>query len=139
VKQGYRKFEAATPFGKSCRWEKAAGVADTPAPAVAVASGALPGVDVGGGNRGCAASDKAPAGTVRNGYRKVEADTPFGKTCRWEPARDDDSQAAASNEFRPCAANDASPAGTVRDGFRKVEAMTAFGKTCRWERTTESR
>ena len=139
VKQGYRKFTANTPFGASCRWEKAPGVPDTPAPAAPIAAGPLPGIDVGGGYRGCAASDNAATGTVQNGYRKVMANTPFGATCRWEPVGSGETQSAAATEFRACAADDPSPAGTVRDGFRKVEAMTSFGKTCRWERTTESR
>jgi hypothetical protein len=46
-----------------------------------------PGADVGAGLRACTPGDKAPAGTVVDGYRKVESDTPFGKACRWEPAK----------------------------------------------------
>ena len=43
-----------------------------------------PGIDVGGGHRTCAPDDPAPNGSMKNGYRKVEAMSPFGKTCRWE-------------------------------------------------------
>lgn len=46
-----------------------------------------PGIDIGGGYRGCAANDSTPSGTVRDGLRKVEITTPFGKSCRWEPAK----------------------------------------------------
>ena len=46
-----------------------------------------PGVDIGGGFRGCSAGDATPSGTVQNGLRKVEIATPFGKSCRWEPVK----------------------------------------------------
>jgi hypothetical protein len=46
-----------------------------------------PGVDIGGGYRGCAQNDSTPSGTIRDGLRKVEITTPFGKSCRWEPAK----------------------------------------------------
>ena len=67
----------------------AAGVAAPAAPSVATVLNVAPapGADVGGGVRACAPGDKAPAGTVVDGYRKVESDTPFGKACRWEPAK----------------------------------------------------
>ena len=46
-----------------------------------------PGLDVGGTIRACVPGDSTPAGAVQGGYRKVVAQTPFGPTCRWEPAR----------------------------------------------------
>jgi hypothetical protein len=46
-----------------------------------------PGVDIGGGYRGCMANDSTPSGTVRDGLRKVEVPTPFGKSCKWEPVK----------------------------------------------------
>ncbi len=46
-----------------------------------------PGVDIGGGYKGCQPNDSTPSGTVQNGLRKVEIATPFGKSCRWEPAK----------------------------------------------------
>ncbi len=46
-----------------------------------------PGVDAGGGVRGCLPGDTSPPGTVVNGFRKVVSDTPFGKVCHWEPAK----------------------------------------------------
>ena len=46
-----------------------------------------PGGDIGGGYHGCQANDSTPSGTVRDGLRKVEIVTPFGKSCRWEPVR----------------------------------------------------
>ena len=45
-----------------------------------------PGDDRGGGFRGCQPGDSSPAGTVTDGLRKVVRDTPFGSSCRWEPA-----------------------------------------------------
>jgi len=46
-----------------------------------------PGVDIGGGVKGCAAGDTSPAGTVSGGMRKVVTSTPFGSSCHWESAR----------------------------------------------------
>lgn len=46
-----------------------------------------PGADIGGGYRACQPNDSMPSGTVVNGMRKLEAATPFGKSCRWEPAK----------------------------------------------------
>jgi hypothetical protein len=46
-----------------------------------------PGVDVGGGYRGCVAGDTSPSGAVVGGMRKVVNQTPFGTACRWEPAK----------------------------------------------------
>jgi hypothetical protein len=70
----------------------AAPAAATPAPAAApaanVASSPLgPGIDVGGGFYACQPNDSTPSGTVQGGLRKVEVQTPFGKSCRWEPAK----------------------------------------------------
>lgn len=46
-----------------------------------------PGVSVGADARACQPGDNSPAGTVKDGYRKVMTDSPFGKLCRWEPAK----------------------------------------------------
>lgn len=46
-----------------------------------------PGRDTGDGFRACVAGDKTPAGTVKDGFRKVVYTTPFGQTCRWEPVK----------------------------------------------------
>jgi hypothetical protein len=43
-----------------------------------------PGVDVGASFRPCQPGDTSPAGTVMEGYRKTERDTPFGKVCQWD-------------------------------------------------------
>ena len=77
---------AHTPFGESCRWDK---VEVEPAPpsaeSASAQTGPAPGIDVGGGHRTCAADDTSPSGTVKNGYRKVQAMTAWGRSCRWEP------------------------------------------------------
>jgi hypothetical protein len=48
----------------------------------AIASG--PGADMTTGIKACVQGDSTPAGTVRDGYRKVVSQTPFGAACRWE-------------------------------------------------------
>ncbi len=62
-----------------------AAVAATAPPPTATPQG--PGVDIGGGYKGCQPNDSTPTGTVQNGLRKVEIATPFGRSCRWEPAK----------------------------------------------------
>jgi hypothetical protein len=47
----------------------------------------MPGADMGGGFKACAAGDNSPSGTVADGFRKVASSTPFGSICRWEPAK----------------------------------------------------
>ena len=60
---------------------------ETPAPEVPVVKTPTgPGADVGMGFRACDVNDSLPAGTVQNGYRKVLTSSPFGSSCRWEPA-----------------------------------------------------
>ncbi len=44
-------------------------------------------IDTGGTNHACAPGDTSPAGTVRDGYRKVTKPSMFGTACFWEPAR----------------------------------------------------
>jgi hypothetical protein len=46
-----------------------------------------PGQDIGAGFRACQPNDSNPAGAVVDGYRKVVLTSPFGQTCRWDPAR----------------------------------------------------
>jgi hypothetical protein len=46
-----------------------------------------PGIDIGGSVRACVPGENSPPGTIMGGYRKFVNDTPFGKSCRWEPIR----------------------------------------------------
>jgi hypothetical protein len=46
-----------------------------------------PGVELGQGSRACVPGDTTPAGTVRDGFRKVVSKTPFGESCRWEAVK----------------------------------------------------
>ncbi|MCX6610789.1 MAG: hypothetical protein NTW74_08045 [Acidobacteria bacterium] len=46
-----------------------------------------PGVDIGGGRRGCLPGDSSPAGTVADGYKKVSTNYAFGPICYWESSR----------------------------------------------------
>lgn len=70
----------AAPAAGDSRTPAAAGAAK-PAPK----GEAAPGIDVGRGIKSCQQGDTSPSGTIANGYRKIVTDTPFGKSCRWEP------------------------------------------------------
>ncbi len=87
VDRGYRKVIAKTAFGDSCSWEpvETSHRSEATAGDTAQPSGPAPGIDVGGGYRSCAPGEGSPSGTIKNGYRKVESATPWGKSCRWEP------------------------------------------------------
>lgn len=68
----------------------AAPKAAPPAPAaqtISTSSRSGPGIDVGGGLKGCVSGDTSPSGTVVDGMKKVITATPFGSGCRWEPAK----------------------------------------------------
>ncbi|MCC7176618.1 MAG: hypothetical protein IT159_15600 [Bryobacterales bacterium] len=70
----------------------AAPAAPAGAPSVVVETAAAvadkgPGPQVAANMRACVAGDTSPAGTVKDGYRKVISQTPFGSNCRWEPVK----------------------------------------------------
>jgi hypothetical protein len=67
----------------------AAAAASAPAPGVTkVASAeAGPGMELGATSRACIPGDTSPAGTVKDGFRKVVTKTPFGDSCRWEATK----------------------------------------------------
>ena len=46
-----------------------------------------PGVDIGGGRKGCIAGDSSPTGTIVDGYKKVSYAYAFGPICYWESSR----------------------------------------------------
>ncbi len=48
---------------------------------------AEPGKEIGAGLAACIPGDDSPAGTEKNGMRKVINKTPFGDACRWETAK----------------------------------------------------
>jgi len=54
--------------------------------AIGAAESAL-GTDMGGGFHGCVAGDNSPNGTVKDGYKKVMTQTPFGMSCHWEQVK----------------------------------------------------
>jgi len=54
---------------------------------VSSGSNSGPGLDVGGGLKGCVNGDASPDGTIVDGMKKVISATPFGSGCRWEPAK----------------------------------------------------
>ena len=66
---------------------KAGAVAATSQPVQPpVHADAKPGADLGGrGIKGCTTGDSSPAGTMAEGWRKVIKESPFGKSCYWEP------------------------------------------------------
>jgi hypothetical protein len=60
--------------------------ANAPAPAPPVVKSALgPGEQTQFGFKTCQPDDNSPEGTVNQGFRKVISQTPFGKSCRWDP------------------------------------------------------
>jgi hypothetical protein len=75
---------------QSASEEKPAEAAVPSGPAATSLGGAAksgPGTELGNQSRACVAGDTAPAGTVQDGLRKVVTKTPFGESCRWEPAK----------------------------------------------------
>ncbi len=48
------------------------------------ASGPEQGTPMGADLRSCDSGDTSSPGTVKDGYRKLISETPFGKVCRWE-------------------------------------------------------
>jgi hypothetical protein len=46
-----------------------------------------PGTSLPDGGAACQPNDNMAVGTVVSGLRKVEASTPFGKACRWDPVK----------------------------------------------------
>ncbi len=60
--------------------------APPPPPAVVTSTDlARPGRDIGAGWKACQKGDPSPAGTVRDGMKKVIMNLAIGQTCRWEP------------------------------------------------------
>jgi hypothetical protein len=79
------KGPAPPPPGSAAPGAQAPSIANTAPLPSATPQG--PGVDIGGGFKGCQPNDSTPSGTVQNGLKKVEIATPFGRSCRWEPAK----------------------------------------------------
>ena len=68
--------------------QQAAGPAAAPKPqSLSSNTTSGPGADIGADMRACIAGDTTPAGTVVNGMKKVEGQTPFGSACRWEKVK----------------------------------------------------
>jgi len=87
----FRELKPATQVEAKAAAAPAAGPAAGTAPTVQAAvqssasSDAGPGGDLSEDLRSCVAGDSTPAGTVRNGYRKVLTAMPgMGQACRWE-------------------------------------------------------
>lgn len=75
-----RSIAAAPVATASVRTEQPAPAA----PVVKMPTG--PGADIGRDNmKACDPNDSLPAGTVKDGFRKVVSATPFGDSCRWDP------------------------------------------------------
>jgi hypothetical protein len=90
------------PFRKTLRDLRATAPAAAAAPVAAPAAAATvvapirtavaspdpgPGAQTSEERRDCQAGDSSPAGTIRNGYRKVLVPSPFGDFCRWDLVR----------------------------------------------------
>jgi hypothetical protein len=59
-------------------------VASAPSAATVISSVSQPAGTPGERIRSCDPNDNSAPGTVKDGYRKVVKDTPFGRQCRWE-------------------------------------------------------
>jgi hypothetical protein len=80
--------KSGAPAGASNAQNVPAAAAASAAPPVVNLAPLGPGTaDLGNNMRSCQANDSTPSGTVRDGMRKVETVTPFGKSCRWEPTK----------------------------------------------------
>jgi len=77
-----RTIQAAAPAASS---DGRSVQAAAPVAAPVVKSALGPGPMTGQGFATCQANDNMPYGSVQNGLKKVELQTPFGPACRWEP------------------------------------------------------
>jgi hypothetical protein len=84
-----QQARAATDAGAPAAGERTAAPVNGGAQAVAVSTEPKgPGTEMGTANlRACQPGDSSPPGTIRDGFRKVVSDSPFGKVCRWVPAQ----------------------------------------------------
>lgn len=85
-----KKLEELIPRGAQAQGPAAnpqAASAPPPQPVVQRPAVSGPGAAIGGDVRACQPGDTDPPGTVREGYRKVVTQTPFGLMCRWEPVK----------------------------------------------------
>jgi hypothetical protein len=89
-RKSLKELRAAAPAAASAPAPAPVSVAPT---VVAAAPTRAPSPDPGPGaqtseeHRECQGGDTAPAGTIRNGYRKVLVSSPFGDLCRWDLVR----------------------------------------------------
>ena len=85
-----KKFEELIPRSSSTEPTATTSRSTTegpPQPVIQQAVVSGPGPSIGGEVRACPPGDTDPPGTVRDGYRKVVTQTPFGQMCRWEPVK----------------------------------------------------
>lgn len=62
-------------------------VPEAPRPKVPENVRPAPGIEIGGGRKGCLSGDTSPAGTVVDGFKKVSYAYAFGPICYWESSR----------------------------------------------------
>jgi hypothetical protein len=79
--------QAAAPPPEAPKAEAAKANANAQTTRLAGPVDAKPGTDVGGGIRACVPGDNSPAGTIKDGFKKMISATPFGDQCRWEQAK----------------------------------------------------
>lgn len=80
--------KGAAPGGSTSNLQNVPAAAASAAPPVVSLAPLGPGTaDLGNDMRSCQPNDSNPSGTVRDGMKKVETVTPFGKSCRWEPVK----------------------------------------------------
>ena len=88
-RKSLKELRAAAPPAAAAAAAPAAAAPTVVAPVrTAVASpDPGPGAQTSEEHRECQAGDTSPAGTIRNGYRKVLVPSPFGDMCRWDLVR----------------------------------------------------
>ena len=65
--------------------QSAPAAAAPPPPVTKIGGSNGPGsIEIGVNMRSCEPGDTSSAGTVKDGYKKIIGETPFGKACRWE-------------------------------------------------------
>ncbi len=82
-----RVEEVMTRGGPQKQAEAQAPAPAAPAPQKAAPIKMGPGPDTGAGFKACNPNDGYPAGSVVDGYRRVDMVSPFGIQCRWDPVR----------------------------------------------------
>ena len=89
-RKSLKELRAAAPAAPAAQAAAPVSVAPTvvaPVRAAVASPDPGPGAQTSEEHRECQGGDTSPAGTIRNGYRKVLVSSPFGDLCRWDLVR----------------------------------------------------